>query len=257
MTRLRHWVVVGAVVAATGCATSQVRPAPVSSPPPTAGPAAAPAAPQAANLPTGTTWVDRSAEYVAIVLQTYRLATMRVESAVVGKVAGTWAVVLDADETVLNNVVYQVERERAGLGFTQASWTAWVRRREATPLPGAAAFLSRVRSLGGRIAIVTNRFGSECDDTAAVFNAHHLVYDAMLCRPDGSPSDKNPRFQQVAEGRIPSAAGPLELVAFIGDNILDFPSLSQAVRQQGEPAYASFGVTYFALPNPMYGSWQR
>ena len=45
-------------------------------------------------------------------------------------------------------------------------------RREATPLPGAAAFLARVRELGGRIAIVTNRLESECADTEAVFQTH-------------------------------------------------------------------------------------
>ena len=210
------------------------------------------ASPQATN---GTTWVDRSAEYQAVVLQTYRHATARVE-AVAGRPGG-WAVVLDADETVLNNVVYQLERERAGLAYTPESWNAWVKRREATPVPGAAAFLSRVKALGGVVAIVTNRLESECDDTRAVFRAHQLVFDVMLCRMDGSPSDKNPRFAAVAAGRFPGANGPLDLVAVVGDNILDFPSLSQAIRQQGESAFADFGVRFFVLPNPMYGSWQR
>jgi predicted secreted acid phosphatase len=46
-------------------------------------------------------------------------------------------------------------------------------------------------------------------------------------------------------------------VAFVGDNIQDFPSLSQAIRKQGDDAFADFGVRFFALPNPMYGSWER
>ena len=86
---------------------------------------------------------------------------------------------LDGDETILDNSVYQVERFRAGLEFTQESWTAWVRRREAKPLPGAARFLARVRELGGRIAIVTNRLGSECDDTIASFRTHPEVTPKM------------------------------------------------------------------------------
>jgi hypothetical protein len=155
-------------------------------------PAAAPAA--ADRDPDSIRWVRDSAEYYAAVLQVYRHAAARVESEARARTAGTWAVVLDADETVISNLTYQIERARLGLAFSPESWNAWVKRREATPLPGAAAFLSRVRDLGGRIAIVTNRLESECEDTAAVFRAHALVFDAMLCRPNGSPSDKNPRF---------------------------------------------------------------
>jgi 5'-nucleotidase (lipoprotein e(P4) family) len=165
-------------------------------------------------------------------------------------------VVLDADETVISNATYQAERARIGAGFTAETWNAWVRRREATPLPGAAEFLARVRALGGRIAIVTNRLQSECADTEAVFTAHGLAYDAMLCRPDGSPSDKNPRFRAVAEGRSATGSAPLDVVAFVGDNILDFPALTQAMRSGPPSAFAEFGARYYLVPNPMYGSWQ-
>jgi predicted secreted acid phosphatase len=48
--------------------------------------------------------------------------------------------VLDADETVINNVTYQLERAQQGLPYSSESWAAWVRRREASPIPGAAAF---------------------------------------------------------------------------------------------------------------------
>jgi predicted secreted acid phosphatase len=134
------------------------------------------------------------------------------------------------------------------------SWTAWCARREAVPLPGASAFLSRVRALGGRIAIVTNRSAAECPDTEAVFQAQGLAYDAMLCRPEGGPSDKNPRFEAVARGT--AGLPPLEPVAFVGDNIQDFPGQSQAIRRQGDEAFQAFGGGYFVLPNPMYGSWE-
>jgi len=186
----------------------------------------------------------------------YRLATTRVEQAVAKRPAGSWAVILDADETVLNNSLYQLERSKLGLGFTAESWNAWVKRREATPLPGAASFLNRVRALGGRIAIVTNRLESECADTRAVFDTFKLAYDAMLCRPDGSPSDKNPRFAAVAEGGSLASSTALEVVAVLGDNIQDFPALSQKTKEQGAPAFTEFGVRYFLVPNPMYGGWQ-
>jgi 5'-nucleotidase (lipoprotein e(P4) family) len=201
-------------------------------------------------------WVRDSAEFQAAFHQAYRDATRHVEAEAAGRAPGTWAVVLDADETVISNVAYQVERGRQGLGFTPESWTAWVRRREATPLPAAPAFLARVRALGGRIAIVTNRLGSECEDTAVVFRKHELPFDAMLCRSDGSPSDKNARFEAVRQGTAEGIGAPVEVIAYLGDNIHDFPELSQKTRELGAEGFRDFGVRYFILPNPMYGGWQ-
>jgi 5'-nucleotidase (lipoprotein e(P4) family) len=218
--------------------------------------------PPAASLPrvpaysASIRWVEQSAEYQALVRQTYWLAQAAIESASRGKPVRSWAVILDADETVISNLVYQQELERAGQTHTAALWNAWVRRREAVPLPGAKAFLDRVRALGGRVAIVTNRLGSECDDTRAVFDRHQLTYDVMLCRADGTPSDKSPRFAAVAAGTWPGASGPVEVLAWVGDNILDFPGLTQASRQQGDSGFGAFGSRFFMLPNPMYGSWE-
>ena len=232
-----------------GSAPIRATPAPQAPPPP---PVSAPAPAE----PDSIRWVRSSAEYVAVVVQTYRLATRQIEQAAVGKAPGAWAVVLDADETVISNLAYQTERAKAGLPFTPESWAAWVARREATPLPGAAPFLARIKALGGRIAIVTNRRQSECADTAAVFRAHALDYDLMLCRPDAGPSDKNPRFQAIAAGTAAPSVPALEIVAFVGDNILDFPWLTQKLRDGGAGAFTDFGQRFIVLPNPMYGSWQ-
>ena len=49
----------------------------------------------------------------------------------------------------------------------------------------------------------------------------------------------------------------LQVLAFVGDNIQDFPVLTQDVRTQPESAFAGFGETLFLLPNPMYGSWEK
>lgn len=224
-----------------------------------AGPAAAPqppAAPRATTPPDATAirWARDSAEHRALFLQVYRQATALVEREAAARAKGSWAVVLDADETVIDNSTYQLEQSRAGLPFRSDSWRAWVARRAATPLPGAAAFLARVRELGGRIAIVTNRSATECPDTEAVFKAAALPYDAMLCK-DG-PSDKNPRFEAVARGTTPLGLPPLEVVAFLGDNINDFPGQGQALRAKADEAFAAFGARFFVLPNAMYGSWE-
>jgi 5'-nucleotidase (lipoprotein e(P4) family) len=245
MRSLARWLAVLLPVASLACAARTVPPAtPVAR------------AASAASEPDSIRWVRAAAEYQAAVLQAYRQATIRVEAEAAARAAGTWAVILDADETVISNLTYQAERARAGLPYTPESWGEWVRRRDATPLPGAAAFLARVRTLGGRIAIVTNRLQSECEDTEAVFRRYALQYDAMLCRPDGGPSDKNPRFEAVTAGRSAASPSPLTAVAFVGDNILDFPGLTQASGRDVPSALDPFGVRYFVIPNPMYGSWQ-
>jgi 5'-nucleotidase (lipoprotein e(P4) family) len=186
----------------------------------------------------------------------FRAASAHVEAAAATREHGTWAVVIDADETILDNSTYQVEREEQGLGFTRESWSEWTARREAVALPGARAFLARVRELGGRIAVVTNRRVSECPDTEAVLRTEGLVYDVVLCRPDDGPGDKNRRFEAVTRGTTPAGLPPLEVVAFLGDNVHDFPGQSQALRGKGEGAFEDFGVRFFVLPNPMYGGWE-
>ena len=217
----------------------------------------APTAPAPFRAPEAIRWARDSAEHRALFLQVYRGAAAHVEREAASLPVGSWAVILDADETVIDNSLYQLERAQAGKPFDAESWRAWCARREAVPLPGASAFLSRVRALGGRIAIVTNRTATECPDTEAVFLAHGLAYDVMLCRPDAGPSDKNPRFEAVARGTTPAGLPPLDVVVVVGDNIQDFPGQSQAIRQQGDEAFAPFGARFFVLPNSMYGSWER
>jgi 5'-nucleotidase (lipoprotein e(P4) family) len=212
--------------------------------------------PQAsASVPLAVHWYRTAAEQEAVYVQTYRAATARMEDLSRGRAAGTWAVILDADETVLDNSTYQKERAEQGLGFTSESWDAWVLRVEASALPGAAAFIARARQLGGVVVLVTNRDDHVCDPTRENLVRLGIAVDAVLCRA-GGVSDKNPRFRAVAEGAIPGLA-PAEVLLWLGDNIQDFPGLSQQLRGQGEATFALFGDRYFILPNPMYGSFER
>ena len=93
-----------------------------------------PSSPAALPLfPDSVKWVQQAAEYTASVLQTYRAATARVEREAGARSRDTWAVILDADETVISNATYQAERGRHGLAYSTDSWHAWVVRRESTP----------------------------------------------------------------------------------------------------------------------------
>ncbi|MCL4808292.1 MAG: hypothetical protein KJ062_10960, partial [Thermoanaerobaculia bacterium] len=130
-------------------------------------------------------------------------------------------------------------------------------RRERTAVPGARAFLEGVRRLGGRVAVVTNTQQSLCTDVAANLDALGLPHDVLVCRPDGAEDRKEGRFDSVVNGTAAPAVGPVEVLVWVGDNIQDFPGRSQTLRDEDESAFAEFGVRYFALPNPIYGTWEK
>lgn len=244
MTMASRPAIVLLVLFAVGCAPAAQRSVP---PPPAA---------ERAALPEAIRWVRASAEHRALFLQVFDAASDRVRELAANRERGTWAVILDADETVLDNSEYQRRRATQGLGFTTETWDAWVREEKATALPGAAGFLRLVHELGGRIAIVTNREDYVCDETRRTMKTLELSHDVVLCRVKGV-SDKNPRFEAVQRGTAAPGLGPLEVVLWVGDNIQDFPALTQDVRNRNADAFSAFGSTYFMLPNPMYGSWER
>ncbi|MBA3453683.1 MAG: hypothetical protein H0T42_11380 [Deltaproteobacteria bacterium] len=201
-------------------------------------------------------WYQRSAERRALTAQAFSLASAKVSAKVGAGVSANWGVVLDIDETTLNNSAYQRARADLGLGYSPASWTTWVNARAATPLDGALAFTNKVKQLGGRVVFVTNRMATnECTQTEDNLAATGFTYDAILCRT--AASEKNTRFMAVQNGTAKPGMPALEVVAFVGDNIQDFPVLTQEIRTQPESALAGFGENLFLLPNPMYGSWEK
>lgn len=201
-------------------------------------------------------WVRTAAEHRGIFIQTYRAATDRIRELAAGRERGTWAVILDADETVLDNSEYQRRLALTGASFDVDTWNDWVREAVADSLPGAAAFIRTVRDLGGRVAIVTNRDEVVCDETRANLRQLAITVDVVLCQAPGE-SGKNGRFRAVAEGTTGTALPPLDVLVHVGDNIQDFPDQTQQIRTAAPSAYEQFGRTWFLLPNPMYGSWER
>ncbi len=239
MHHLRHLLI---LIFAVGCASQGIETAPVQAPP----------VPHP-QLPLEVHWSRNSAEYSALVRQVYVAAGQHLGELAAGRAAGTWAVALDADETVIDNSQYQKELFETGESYSRETWYAWAARREAGALPGARQFLEGVRQLGGRIAIVTNRDQVICADTEANLRALDLAFDVILCR--GGESRKEPRWRQVTDGTAAPGLPPLEIVMWLGDNIHDFPDLDQDLRSGPDSAFRDFGRRFFVIPNPMYGSW--
>lgn len=209
--------------------------------------------PPTATRELGIKYVRDSAEYAALVRQVYRTAGEAVERR---RPAGVdWAVVLDVDETTLDNSTYQVERAVYGLPYDAAAWNAWVERRQAPAVPGVVGFIDRVRRAGAHVAWITNRDQALGDATRDnLKRAGVWTEDDRLC-PQHAQYPKAERRREVAAGR--GACGwpnrPMRVVAFVGDQMGDFPSASELIPETGTDD--AFGTTCFLLPNPMYGDW--
>ena len=142
---------------------------------------------------------------------------------------GSWAVVLDIDETVLTNIEYHRMLDRKRVPFTPETWRDWVEQRSAVPVPGALAFIERVNSLGGHVVFVTNRRSYEEDATIDNLARIGLVkgrdYAFILTHtwPDGDKR-KDARFieaeRRLSEGKHHS----VRIIAYIGDQWTDKPS---------------------------------
>jgi 5'-nucleotidase (lipoprotein e(P4) family) len=203
-------------------------------------------------LPLELHWFRNSAEYRATALEIYRSATARVTAAADTLTPGTWAVVLDVDETTLDNSEYQRRLARTHGVFADSTWYAWIRERAAPAIPGAVEYTRTVHALGGRVVLVSNRDDVVCDATRDNALAVGIPADLVLCRVN-HVSDKVPRFEAVENGT--AGMPPARIIQWVGDNILDFPGMTQSARSD-PAAFEPFGRRYFMLPNPLYGSWQ-
>jgi 5'-nucleotidase (lipoprotein e(P4) family) len=246
-------ILAAALLLVTACAPAATYPPPPLSPVPEPRPGEPTPGPLAI-LPNDVHWVRNSAEYRALTKQIYRHAESVLRRHLADHDGSAWGVILDADETVLDNSDYQKWLAETGRSFEASSWNEFVRLGRSREVPGAAAFTRAVRELGGRVAIVTNRDERVCDETRANLSGVHIVWDVVLCMQPGE-SDKNPRFEAVERGAT-GALPALRVLLYVGDNIHDFPGLSQRLREAPAAFFDEFGGRFILLPNPMYGSFE-
>ena len=130
------------------------------------------------------TWVQTSAEVDALALSVYRSARPALDLALedpqwtaaleqTGDLTGlTPAIVVDVDETVLDNSPYQARLVRDGGHFSGDTWGAWVDEAAALPIAGAVGFLSEAKSRGVDVFYVSNRSVSQEEATRKNLAAH-------------------------------------------------------------------------------------
>ena len=105
-------------------------------------------------------WMRTSGEYDALCRQTFNTALRHVrEQMTVKKRHKPAAVIMDLDETVLDNAEYSFFLLRNGLRHHESHWNSW--NRENTEqiglVPGAKRFIKAVENEGVRIVFVSNR----------------------------------------------------------------------------------------------------
>ena len=212
---------------------------------------------QADTETMGLLWMRTSAEYRALAYQGYNVAMNAVKMAVTdpSHQRKPLAIVLDADETVVDNTKLMGESIVNGNGSFDAPW--WrqaVHQGKSQAMPGAVEFLNEVHKQGVEIFYVSNRYAPVNLDVT-IQNFKELGFPSvdkdhvLLFEKD---SDKQPRFDMIAKKYY--------VIVYMGDNAGDFPigtkGKTLAERNSIIDAHKEdFGTTFVVFPNPAYGSW--
>jgi 5'-nucleotidase (lipoprotein e(P4) family) len=211
-----------------------------------------------------TLYMQKAAEYRALAYQAYNLARWQLDADLDKKNASKLpkaelkkqrAVLVDIDETVLDNSPAQAYNIKYRLPFMTKQWYAWGEMRKAKAIPGSVDFSNYAESKGVRVFYVSNR--DEVQKQATIDNLKSVGFknisdENVLLRT--KDSSKEARRQIILE--------KYRIVMSIGDNLDDHSSVfekkSIADRfAETDKARDLFGKQYIMLPNAMYGTWEN
>jgi 5'-nucleotidase (lipoprotein e(P4) family) len=207
------------------------------------------------QLVMSTLWMQASAEFRALCYQAFNLARMNLDK-FLASYSGTKpvAVIVDADETVIDNGAYEAFLIGQDFGYSSKTWEPWMAAAQAKAMPGAAAFLNYAASKGVEVFYVTNRKMVGYEGTKK--NLTDLGFPDvdekhLLLRTDSS--DKQARRDQVA--------AEYEVALLLGDNLNDFSSVfrNKGVEErfvETDKVKDQWGSSFIVLPNPTYGDWE-
>lgn len=233
-------------------------------------PALADDPPQNDNL-NATLWTQRSVEFKGHALGAFALAKLRLDEALKdsgwtaapaeqsGDIASLPpAVIVDVDETVLDNSAYQAWMVLNDTSFSSKTWGPFVKTETSTAVPGALDFIKYADSKGVKVFYVSNRDADQ--EEATRHNLEKFGFpmggnvDTVLLKGEqkewGSP--KGSRRAVVAKD--------YRVLLLIGDNFGDFVDAykgNEAERLQVmEDNKARWGREWIVVANPTYGSFE-
>lgn len=211
---------------------------------------------------TGATlYMQKSAEYRAICYQTFAWAKRALadddksrRKLPKAERKKARAVIVDIDETMLDNSPAQAKGIKTESPFNSKDWYAWTSKRSAKAIPGAIDFANFAKAHDIRVFYVSNR--DESEKQATIDNLKSVGFPdvsdefVMLRQKE---STKEPRRQKIAE--------TYRIVLLIGDNLNDhadyFEKKNVADRfAETDRVRDLFGSKFIVLPNAMYGEWE-
>ena len=227
--------------------------------------------PPASDLLNAVLWMQRSVEYRAAALTAFALARLRLDQALTDpgwtaaprEQTGAYqtlppAVILDIDETILDNSGYQAWMTLKDTSFDPKTWNAYVNTVSSLAIPGAVAFARYANTRGVKVFYISNRTAEE--EPATRKNLEKLGFplddkiDTVLMtreRPDWS-SAKGTRRAHVARSH--------RILLNLGDNFGDFVDEYRGTETERlkvmEEHRDRWGREWIMLSNPSYGSFE-
>ena len=263
-----------ASVLLAGCATRQAAMA-EATPPAAVADTETGQHPPADDSLNATVWFQTSVERDLVFTAIYRAAGQRLDAALkdwrwdalpkeersndVSKLPP--AIIVDVDETVLDNSPSQVRQIRERRGFDEAAWGAWVNERKAKPLPGAVEFLSAAAKRGVTVFYVSNRDATLAEATVAnLRQAGFPLKDASQFLGLGTVVQGCEQHGSEKTCRRQFVAARYRVLMQFGDQVGDFVQIVANTPEGRRAAIAPYlewvGVRWWPLPNPVYGSWE-
>jgi 5'-nucleotidase (lipoprotein e(P4) family) len=207
------------------------------------------------QLVLATLWIQTSAEYRALCYQTFNLAKLTLDKTLSEKKdKKLLAIIVDCDETVIDNSAYEGFLIGDDFGYSADTWNKWMNAAEAKVVPGALGFLDYASQNGVEIFYITNRRDVGYNGTER--NLKELGFPNidekhLLLRTD--TSNKQPRRDIVEKD--------YNIVFLMGDNLNDFLNIfaQKSIDErfaETDKLKEKWGKKFIVLPNPMYGEWE-
>ncbi|HNP19149.1 MAG TPA: 5'-nucleotidase, lipoprotein e(P4) family [Fulvivirga sp.] len=201
-------------------------------------------------------WYQNSAEMRLSYYQAYQYARLLMDDKLANdKSTKPPAVVLDIDETVLDNSPYEAILIDKGETFTPKTWKEWTDEARAEALPGALEFTKYAKSRGVEVIYISNRMTNEMATTIANLKSEQFPNaEEQYVLLNATTSDKTERRNKVME--------TYNVLVYIGDNLTDF---SETYSNRGldmgkkmvDDNLNQLLNSFVMLPNPMYGEWEK
>jgi acid phosphatase len=169
------------------------------------------------------------------------------------------AVILDIDETVLDNSPGQARQVLARSDFDLAIWNQWVSEAKAAAIPGAVEFCKNAASRRVAVFYISNRDAAMEAPTRA--NLEKLGFplggaeDRVLLRGE------RPEWTSEKSTRRADVAKRYRIILLLGDDLGDFVpgvrTTAAARRELARTEEHRWGRHWIMIPNPSYGSWEE